>query len=275
MKRIIVTPAGRKEYLSILVEYLNYYKEEFNEWHLWCNSDYQPDIDYIYELEKKYNFIKVIPLEISFVKNCYAGTIPYFIKNDTIDEDSVYLRLDDDIVFIKKGSIKNIFDYRINNEDNFLVYGNIINNAVIEYIHQQIGALPLDKGTIEFNYRSRLGLIDPLFSQFCHENFFEKYNSNTLDKFYFEPFLLKDYTEVSIQVISWLGKTFKDFNGIIPKDVHEEDYTSVIRPKEIGKPNVVFGDSLFCHYSSQYTRDYLSFTNVLSIYEKIAKEYLK
>ena len=275
MKRIIVTPAGRKEYLAILVRYLNYYKNEFDEWHLWCNTDDQSDKNYMLELEKQYSFIKVLPLGINFFPGCFACTIPWFIERDSTDEDTLYLRLDDDIVFIKKNSIKDIFDYRLNNTDNFLVYGNIVNNSVLSSIHQKIGALSTSMGQVEFNSRSQLGLIDSRFAEICHRNFFENYYNNNLNIFNFDNLILKDFTHTSIQVISWWGKEFKKFNGIIPVNIHEEDYVAQIRPQELGIPNIIFGNSLFCHYSSQYTRDYLKQLDILSAYEKVAGEYLR
>ncbi len=293
MKKIIVTPAGRKAYLSILSKYLCYFKnlDEFDEWHLWCNTDKREDVNFINELAQKHNFIKVIPLGefiltlpdgklsngVVWLKGqpYYACTIPYFIKNDCTDENSVYLRLDDDIVFIKKGSVKNIFQYRMKNKKNFLVYGNIVNNPVMSYIHQQINALPKTMGKVGFNSRDALGLYNGEFAAFVHNNFFKRYEHNQLKKYFFKTFKLKDYTHMSIQVISWFGKRFAKFGGIIPEGIHEEDYVAEIRPKIEGSPNIVFGDSLFCHYSAEVHRKYVDTTNILKRYEKISNEYLQ
>jgi hypothetical protein len=289
--KIVVTPAGRKRFLSILSKYLIYYHNlnEFNEWHLWCNTDNKEDIDYIYELERENDFIKVIPFpdKETILKTChkdgynggrliFAATIPYFIKVDTTDKDSVYLRLDDDIVFIKKDSIKNIFEHRLNNKNNFLVYGNIVNNSAIANIHQQIGALSKDLGEVAFSAFDRLGLYDGQFAINVHNNFFNKYKNNLLNDYNFESYTLNDYTTISIQAISWLGKDyFESFNGDIPKDVHEELYQSSIIPEKIGKTNVVFGNCLFCHYAAELHRDSVDTTDILNIYNIMADEYLE
>jgi hypothetical protein len=291
IKKIIVTPAGRKKFLSILSKYLIYYHNlnEFDEWHLWCNTDKEEDINYIYELGKENNFIKVIPFpdKETILKTCYkdgynsgklifAATIPYFIKMDTTDKDAVYLRLDDDIVFIKKDSIKNIFEYRLNNKDNFLVYGNIVNNSIITNIHQQIGALSKNLGEVSFNAFDQLGLYDGQFAISVHHNFFDKYRNNLLDNYNFDPYVLNDYSTISIQVISWLGKDYLEgFNGDVPKDIHEEAYQSSIIPEKLGKTNAVFGNSLFCHYAAEVQRDSIDTTDILNNYNIIADEYLK
>ena len=291
MKKIIVTPAGRKQYLDILSKYLNHYHNlnEFDEWHLWCNTDVLEDIDCIYSLEDKYNFVRVLSTptaeQIATTCNCdklwhdggqlvYSCTIPYFIRMDSTDKDAVYLRLDDDIVFIEKDSIKKLFEFRLNNLDNFLVYGNIVNNAVLSNIHQNIGALDYALGTVRFDAFDYLGIYSGQFAQHVHNNFFDKYEKGLLDLYKFEPFVLTDYSKISIQCISYFGSDYAKFDGIIPMAVHEEDYQSQIRPEIENKKNIIFGDSLFCHYASGLHRGYMETTNILSKYQKLVDEYL-
>lgn len=290
MKKIIVTPAGRRRFLSILSKYLIYFKnkEEFDEWHLWCNTDDKEDIKYMENMAHENDFIKLKHLgnHSSLVKGkiirgfvnlkghkYFANTIPYFIKK-CIDKNSVYLRLDDDIVFIKKNSIKDLFNYRIKNKKNFLVYGNIVNNSVLSYLHQQIKILPETRGKVGFDSRDKLGLYNGRFAEFCHNIFFNKFSRNQLEKYRFRHFWLKKYTHVSIQVISWHGSRFAKFGGIIPENIHEEDYVAEIKPKIDKTPNIIFGNGLFCHYSAEVQRDYLDTTNVLSRYVDIAEKYL-
>jgi hypothetical protein len=291
LKKIIVTPAGRKQYLDILSKYLIYYHSlgEFDEWHLWCNTDVFEDIKCVYDLSRHNSFIKVIPTptaqDIANTCNCdklwhegsqlvYSCTIPYFIRVDSTDKDAVYLRLDDDIVFIEKDSIKKLFEFRLNNHDNFLVYGNIVNNAVLSNIHQNIGALDYALGTVRFDAFDYLGIYSGQFAQHVHANFFDKYEKGLLDLYKFEPFVLTDYSKISIQVISYFGSSYAKFDGIIPIAVHEEDYQSCIMPEIENKKNVIFGDSLFCHYASGLHRSFLDTTNVLINYKRLADNYL-
>lgn len=290
-KKIIVTPAGRKRFLSILYKYLVYYHNlnEFDEWHLWCNTDIKEDVDFIYELQSKYDFIKVIPFpnqeEISRTCNCnniirdggnvvYACTIPYFIAVDSSDENTIYLRLDDDIVFIKKDSIKNIFQYRQENKDSFLVFGNIINNGAISHVHQNIGVLSKQFGEVSFDAFDYLGLRDGNFAIYSHNNFFEKYENNQLDQYKFESYILDGYNYISIQSICWLGSDYKKFNGQIPIGVHDEEYQTKIRPQIENRTNAILGDSLFCHYATESHRVYVDHTNILSKYYELAEKYL-
>lgn len=292
MKRIIVTAAGRKEYLSILLKYIKYAKQlgEFDGWHLWHNTEKEEDISYIYDLEKQYDFIKVIPFPDSetLEKTCfisspiynagkmvYACTIKYFYTVDSTDENAVYLKLDDDIVFIEKHSIGKLFEYRLENKTNFLVYGNTINNTAMANIHQKIGVLSKDFGQVSFNPTDNLGLYSGKFVEFTHNNFFEKYKLNLLKQYNFEPLEIENYTPVAIQVISWWGKDYKKFGGIIPQNEHDEIFQASIRPKIEHRKNIILGTGLFSHYSAEVTRDYMRTTDILSKYEKLADEYLK
>ena len=47
------------------------------------------------------------------------------------DPNSVYIRLDDDVLYLEPNFCKKMFNFRIENKEPFVVFGNIINNAVI------------------------------------------------------------------------------------------------------------------------------------------------
>ena len=51
MKRVIVTPAGRRRYLEVLSAHLAAQRSSFDEWHLWLNTTNQEDVDYCRALD--------------------------------------------------------------------------------------------------------------------------------------------------------------------------------------------------------------------------------
>jgi hypothetical protein len=105
MKLIALTFAGRKRYMEILFQYIIKYKKYINEYHL-----YQ-EIDYIYDFQKNnHDFVKVIKLE-DVVKFDRANVWNLSYRNCQ-DEDVIYLKIDDDIVFI--------------NQDNYLIDNGLI-----------------------------------------------------------------------------------------------------------------------------------------------------
>jgi hypothetical protein len=216
-------------------------------------------------IESSYDFINLIYCKVPINGN---NSIYSFFE-DCIDPDAVYLRLDDDIVYIHPGSISNIFNSRIKDEDTFLMYGNIVNNAIISHLHQRIGALPVTK-IAGYECMDAVGWKDPEFAHNVHNNFLKKYAKNELDNYFMNDWILYDYARVSINCICWLGKTFSKFNGKVGHD--EEQWLSVDYPKSVGTPNKIIGNTLFVHYSFYTQRPYLDNTEILSLYKTIADE---
>ena len=64
MNNIVVTPAGRKTYLEILLKYMIKSKNEnqFDRWDLWLNTNIKENIDYCYQLSTTYDWINIVTL---------------------------------------------------------------------------------------------------------------------------------------------------------------------------------------------------------------------
>lgn len=264
MKKIIVTPAGRKRYLEILLCNLLKCRNEFQEWHIWINTNVDDDKVYIKELSHRYDFIKPVELSVPFNNNL---SIYSFFSNSK-DPASVYLRLDDDVCYIRPGSIESVFKCRLEDEKPFLIYGNIVNNSVITYLHQQYGIMHNNKGAVNYECMDELGWKNPEFALEVHQNFFNHFNQQNLDIYNMSDWWLTKYERVSINAISWLGSTFDSFGGRVGED--EEHWLSCVKPAELGAPNKIHGGSLFVHFAFMTQRSFLEQTNLLERYRDIA-----
>jgi hypothetical protein len=267
MKKIITTPAGRQKYLEVLLKNLIKNKQDFDEWHLWLNTTNQEDIIYCQSLADTYSWIKAIPLSIPHNGNL---SIHSFFR-DCADHDAVYIRLDDDIVFLEKNFCKKLFQYRVDNPDPFLVYGNIVNNACISHLHQRYGALGVNTPHIEYSCMGNMWRAEAAQHVYnMHQEFIGKVKQyNSVDFMRFSPaWILNLYERVSINCISWLGKTFAEFGGNVGYD--EEAWLSMDKPASMGKPNVIFGDAVCAHFSFYTQRDFLDKTDVLQQYSTIS-----
>lgn len=264
---VVVTPAGRKEYLEILIPYILRDSDIVDEYHLWANTDVTEDLNYIELMSKKYpNFIKVIYRDPSIpVPAARSLAIFQFFKT-CIDENTIYIRLDDDIVFIEQDAIKKLALFRIENPKYFLVYGNIINNAICTHLHQRFGAVESEE-LATYDCTSPIGWANGEFAEFVHHNFIRKFKIRELDKFKFNVWELPYYERVSINVISWLGTEFNKFDGKVGND--EELWLSQIKPSEIKKMNCIYGQSLFSHYAFYTQRKYLEETSILQLYKHL------
>jgi hypothetical protein len=215
------------------------------------------------KLESENEFIKLQRTKIGVKGN---ETIFHFFK-ECVDENSVYIRLDDDIVYVKPNSLNNLFDFRINNPNYFLVYGNIVNNAILSHLHQKRGTLTNE---VKFGYHcaDHNGWNNPIAAESIHRKFFELNKNNHLTDFSINNCILKDYERCSINVISWIGSEFKKFDGNVGID--EENWLSCDKPSELQMPNIIFGECLFVHYAFFTQRKHIDNTDILESYKHIS-----
>jgi len=242
MKKIVVTPAGRKKYLEILSSHLIRMKDEFDEWVLWMNTDCKEDIDYMESLAAAHEFIKICRVQ----SNIPGLNIQRFFKTCT-EIDSLYLRLDDDIVFIEDGSIREIFSKREQDTTCFLLYGNILNNATVAHLHQRLGI-------IEYHHDISYKCLDTIvwknasFAEMIHNLFFAAFLEGNVRKFFMPDHVIEGYKRFSINAICWRGESFKDFRGSEEEEgIDEEQFLSCSWPERARMPCKIIGNTLFSH----------------------------
>jgi hypothetical protein len=260
-KVVVVTPAGRKRYLELLIPQIVALKPYVDEYRLWANTTDEEDLKYMEEVAQQYpEFVVVEPLT---VKHDGSMSIYSFFKN-CVDEDTVYVRFDDDVILIDSPSaFTDLVRFRIANPQYFLVYGNIMNNAISSHIHQRLGNLNLDAGVAAYKCTDELGWNNPRFAANVHLQVLD----GPLSRFHFAgKWDLFDYERVSINCISWLGSNFAKFDGVVGFD--EEQWLSVDKPKESQQMNCIFGGFVCVHYAFYTQRAYMDKTDVLNLYKE-------
>jgi hypothetical protein len=264
MKIEIVTPAGRQRYLEILFLHLESQKADFDQWTLWLNTTNQADIAFCKKLEKENSWIKTIDLD---VPHSGSYSIASFFKYAK-DSNTLYIRFDDDIVWMEESFIKKMCDFRIENPGYFLVYGNIINNAIIDHIHQRLGALDYSSSIVNYNCFDGVGWANSDFAEIKHENFLQKLSSNNLGSYKFKKWDLFFNERVSINCISWLGKDFENLGEV--KD--EEQFLSADYPKSKGLINTIYGEILCSHFAFYTQREKMDNSSILNHYKSITEQ---
>jgi hypothetical protein len=248
MNVIVVTPAGRKRYLEKLYKHLCNQKTDFKEWHLWINTVNENDIEYMKVLEKSNDWIKLVHIDnITCTSN---RNISKFFRY-TVDPDNVYIRLDDDVVWLENNFIKKLSTFRIENPEYFLVYANIVNNNVIDHIHQNNGAIQ-NVPNID-NICKGNSWKNAAFAHEIHTQFINARKSNNIDIWKFEPKLTN--SRVSINAISWIGPSFSDFANDETRTKDEEQFLSCDYPRSMKKMNIIYGDALCVHLGFFTQRD--------------------
>ena len=260
---VVVIPAGRKQYLEILIPQVIAQGECVDEIRLWCNSYNEEDINYINLLRSSTQSEKITVEynDIIVDRLGWGWSIYPFFKN-CIDKNTVYVRLDDDIVWMEAGALENLIKFRLENLSYFLIYANIINNPILSHIHQRIGAMHTRAGLAQYDPLDPMGYESAEFWEATHVNFNERRKAGTLNAYKFGRWELYHQERMQINCISWLGEDFADFNGIVPVD--EEKFLTMEYPKAINKINCVFGQALVCHSAFWKQR--------LKIFEKFGVE---
>lgn len=248
---VIVTPAGREKYLSILKKYI--YRDMFHGiidgWQLWKNTGNQSDIEYMQSM------VAENP-KVQLIDQGYEAYDPFrifsFFKYAN-DPNTIYLRFDDDIVFVEGQAIQNLISDRLENPDAFVVSANIVDNSLISYIHQKIGALGTEKGNCCYARLDDLAISSSEFIEYLHQNFIKKNAENELNKYSYPNWHLTQWEPFSISCFAFFGS---DLQNIDDRD--EEMYISSRQPQATNRPNIIAGDALVVHFAYHTQRDHMN-----------------
>ena len=265
-KMVVVMPAGRKRYMEVMLPHILKQKGLIDEFRIWCNTKEQSDLDYIEQIaSSNLNFITVEHLPPSTDKVGEPWVIHNFFKNTT-DPNTIYLRIDDDIVWAEKDFFKKMYEFRIENLKHFLVYGNIVNNAVCDHLCQKNGVYKSEPH-YGFDSWDQNGWRDPILAENKHRQLIENIKNNQLEKYRFSPVVLENYQRVSINCICWFGSEFAKFNGMVGLD--EEQWLASDKPRELGLPNCIFGEAICSHFSFYSQREHMDKTDILDKYRSL------
>ncbi|WP_328712571.1 hypothetical protein [Nocardia salmonicida] len=184
-------------------------------------------------------------------------------------EDAVFLKCDDDIVYIQLDRLADFIRFRIDQQRYFLVTANVVNNNVCAYYQQKSGAIPSSLMTLELppgGFRGTLWgsaeLANGLHNHFLdHPNAFEQ--DTTI------PISLSE--RLSINFVSWLGKDLS-YMSAISADGDDERILSVDIPSYLKRPNCIYPGFVASHLSYYAQEAALDTAALMSRYRKLADE---
>lgn len=266
---VVVTPAGRKRYLELLIPYIMRLVPVVDEYVLWVNTTHAEDINYMQEVATNNpTFIKLLYTSAPIQGTSAIHT--FFLHH--IDEKTIYIRFDDDVVYIDDVErLKNFLDFRIDNPHYFLVYANILNNAITSYLHQRFGTIKHTKDTqVTYDCLCQVGWKSPDFALKLHEDIL----TNGVDKYRFKGIWnLYDHERVSINAICWFGSTFAKFSGQV--GIGEEEWLATDKPKALGVYNCIYGDFICVHYAFFTQRDKVDANGIVECYKDFMHSTIK
>jgi len=296
-------PCGRKQTLSILVRYFQKHRDVIDEVMLWLNTDVESDIDYINDLAKKDSLFKVYTIPEGYKFYHKGESTPQDrARNDygplqwntgrffeyCVDPSTIYIRFDDDIVYIEDDFFQNIVRFRLEHPEYWAVFGNIWNNAIISYLHQQEGNIGFDYGECSTWCMDDVGWGNGEFAEYIHEILLDKVKNKSIKDLYLKGgagnedvswngfgYELTSGYRFSISNFAIFGSDYAPFDGKF-EDLDEEIWLTEKIPLLTGKKNIICPDALVSHFTfSPHQKPHIfSNTDLLKRYDRLSKEEL-
>lgn len=276
--RVVVwIPYGREKTVSILMSYLLSNKDIVDEVWLCMNTDPEQESDRKYaelleSANKGFVFRKEYKGKPLQPKQLNTGRF----YTQMTDENTIYIRMDDDMVWISEDYFKNILDYRIDNPQYFVVFGHIWNNSIISYLQQQVYKnLSEEYGVVREAFAMDVvAWQSPTFAEYIHRTLLEKIHNGTVKDLYFDEFVLQDPKRFSVSNFAHFGKDFAKFKGDL-KGEEEEQWITEKHTAQTGLRNAVCGSAMICHWAFFAQRPHLEMnTDFLNEYRDIARQRL-
>lgn len=263
---VVVTPAGRERYLRLLAPHV-LTSPLVDEWHLWINTLDRTDLAFMTALSAMHAKVRMVrpPRQVPNGNH----TIGQFFATAT-DSDTVYIRMDDDIVYCEPDFFARFLAQRCADREALMMYPMIVNNAACTFLLKRLGLLRIPLPVTPW-------CMDPVawesheFAAKLHRWFLDKAAQVAFDGLRFGS-VTTSLARVSINCISWFGVDLAEGRGVFPDDVDEEEYASVTLPLLLGRCNRISGQALVAHFAFYTQRPGLEDTNLLQRYAALAPQ---
>jgi hypothetical protein len=273
------TPFGREVTVSILKEFMvrDHARGIVDEWWLALNTDptQVADLRYGYRLAGEHDFIEA--------KNRPPGTqrrVPkqrntgYFYRYMT-DPDTVYVRFDDDIVYVHPDAVENLARHKLQTPDSLCSFSTMWNNSIVSWFMQQAGIIPKEFGEVRQMYcMDSMGWANGAFAVKIHNLLLDWIEAGEAERAYlYQDFPIPPGTQYSVSCFASLGSHYARLRqpGVLVPD-EEESWHTVHRPKAINQPNMLVGNALVSHYTFGPQRAAVLGTDILDRYRAIAEK---
>lgn len=259
-KIICCTAAGRMRYMQYIFPYI-IANDIIDRYDIWVNTTNMHDIEFFKLISEHYPKVRLVWQPDGICDG--IKSINAFYRY-CIEDDSIYIKIDDDIVWMEPDVFEKMVKFRIEHSEAFLVTPQVVNNPMGTYLWQVKGILNYGK-YMNAAPNHRVLWKRGAFALELHHYFLEKMerDSESYKDLYFGA-VPEACNRFSINFIMWFGNDMAKFNGIVPGD-DEEFLSSVVAPK-LGKMNYYNGDCIVAHFAFAPQRYVLDRSDVLDRY---------
>lgn len=238
---------------------------------LWINTDNPDDLEYLAKITRQYPdyFFSIA----SPTKMIGLDAVSFFYNTDYRVPGTVYLKIDDDIVWMDPAAIRTLIDFRVRNREYFLVSANVWNNQLCDHIHQRCGLIPplpfiewKGDGSCWGNGKASEAILRMLIAAV---------EAGPDDRWFkaFERYVVRGGERLSINMVAWLGEdmaSLGDFGIGRSFPGGDEDFFSSGALIKLGKDNVICGGALAAHFAFGPQRAHMDGTDLLEKWARYA-----
>lgn len=282
-KIVAFTPAGRKRYMDLLSAHVKREVDAGNidQWILFNNAYDKQDATYGAQLAEQFPWVKVLTPRRFGKAEHIADFFGDLIELGGV-EDTLYFRIDDDIIYIDPQCVPRLVDFRLANSKPFLCFPTIINNVRTSFHMQEQGVVNAEKwaGSKILNEMCDITAWKSSAYVFqLHQKALAALESGSLDEFTLKTQTYDDPAEVPDGDIWEAGhisiNSFMCFGTdlaacAVPPD--EEGYLSLWRPKDLDRPNARVGDAFVIHFAYHTQTAFMDKSGMILDYAKFAPE---
>jgi hypothetical protein len=268
-KIVCCTAAGRMRYMQYIFPYV-LASDIVDRYDIWVNTTNMQDIECFKLMAERYPKIRLVwqPDGICDGINSINAFYRYCIEDDTI-----YIKIDDDIVWMEPDTFEKMVKFRIEHREAFLVTPQVVNNPMGSYLWQVKGILNYGKYMPAFP-NHRILWKRGAFAEELHHYFLSMMERNTesIRKLYFGAVPVAS-NRFSINFVMWFGSGMAKINGQVPGD--DEEYLSSVVASKLGILNYYNGDCIVAHFAFGPQRFVLDKSDVLERYGRLCEEFFK
>lgn len=199
----------------------------------------------------------------------YFQAYQYYAKRLPDFADALFLKCDDDIVYVDLDGLAGFIDHRRKNPHYFVTSANVVNNGVCAYFQQVSGALPTSLGHFERPPGGFGGTLwtDPNKANNLHD-FFLAAPKKELPL----PSKVVDWQErQSINFIAWLGR---DLQHMALAKGDDEKMLTVDLPAFLERPTAIYSDFTVSHLSFGPQEKGVDVNRLIAAYDALMREKL-
>lgn len=258
---VAVTPAGRRRYMELLVPQI-LGCALIDRYDIWINTRDPGDVAFFEGLAARFPRVRLVPQPDGKAPGVEAI---HAFHREAVDRDAIYIRFDDDIVWLEPGFFETLLRFRLDHPEHFLVMPLIVNNALCSNLLQTLGRIKPWRH-IHTNCFDRIGWGQPEFALALHRFALDLIERGEAGRLHSGAHAIA-LNRFSINCVCWFGRDLATIGGEV--GVAEEEEMSAAIPARLGRTNCFCTDTIAVHFAFFTQRAWMDASGLLDRYARL------